>query len=1106
MPLDHTRARHYLQRFDLPGLFTQVLGWEHLQLRPVPLQVDGTTYLLHPVAEKRGVQVFRSSADGGGAVPPYAVRRRIEQQLAKVAFEHLIIFVDPKETQQVWQWVKREPGRPIACREHTYFKGQRGDVLLQKLERVTFRVSEEELLTLPGVVERLGDALDKDHVTKQFYERFKKEHLDFIGFIDGIREQGDREWYASIMLNRLMFVYFIQQKGFLDGDLDYLRNRLKRLRAERGDGEFHTFYRYFLRRLFHEALGQPESLCDADLEQRLGRVPYLNGGLFDVHSLEVAHHIDVPDEAFDRLFAFFDAYTWHADERPLRNEGEINPDVLGYIFEKHINQKQMGAYYTKEDITGYIARSTIVPWILEAARRQCAVAFDPAQDGNVWRLLRAQPDRYIWPSVRHGVIGEDGRISHLPPEVEAGVNDVTKRRNWNRRADTPFALPTETWHEHVARRQRCLDLRRKLAAGEIHDPDDLVTHNLDVLQFAQDAIETCEGPETLRAFYTAVRDVTILDPTCGSGAFLFAALNVLDPLHDACLDRMRAFVSDLDREGRPHHPNKFGDFRAALEELDRHPSQPYFVLKQLVLNNLYGVDIMPEAIEICKLRLFLKLVAQLDRLEDIEPLPDIDFNIRAGNTLIGFTTSRSVETSLTRGTAGQQRMLSEEDKLRLRGIAGHAEGVDRTFRQFRDQQTRYRADGSSFQELKAELRTQLGDLSAELDELQASRYGVEATSWSARFRDWKEHHRPFHWFADFYGIMRDGGFHVIIGNPPYIPASKVRSQYNLFGYHTADATDVYANVLERCIHLLSEGGRSGIIVPLSLTFSGNFETLRRLLFAHYGANWFSSFARIPAALFAHDVRVRNTIHLGRKGMPKSRNQTTVVHRWFEDARSQLFETIAYAAFSPEPYGDLVPKVNTAALSSALERLFARSGKTLGAALSVCPTPYSLHFKQTAYNWLSFSREQPPSYDSEGRRVPQTTVGTIYFRANEDRDLAFLLLNGKIEFAFWCLIGDDFHVTRGMFTTFPIDFSTLPSYARANLLLLADPLEEMMEKNIAFKLNAGKRVGNYNLARCRAVTDKSDAIFAECLGLADVWEDIELLYAQVVKTDFDASDD
>jgi hypothetical protein len=84
-----------------------------------------------------------------------------------------------------------------------------------------------------------------------------------------------------------------------------------------------------------------------------------------------------------------------------------------------------------------------------------------------------------------------------------------------------------------------------------------------------------------------------------------------------------------------------------LERVDAHPNTDYFILKSIILNNLYGVDIMEEATEICKLRLFLKLAAQVDPdpAKDnfgIEPLPDIDFNIRAGNTLVGYATADEV--------------------------------------------------------------------------------------------------------------------------------------------------------------------------------------------------------------------------------------------------------------------------------------------------------------------------------------------------------------------------------------------------------------------------------------------------------------------------------
>lgn len=342
MSIDATRARRHLRAFDLTTLFVEELGWDRLR-QGHAIEVGGRGFALRPVAEKRGVQVFRCAPDGEGKLPDYATRRAIEQRLAKLAFEHLLVYVDGEETTQIWQWVKREPGRATACREHVYHKGQTGDALLQQLEQITFPLSAEEGLTIGGVTVALRDAFDKDRVTKKFYDRFKTEHAAFLGFVKGIRERGDAEWYASLMLNRLMFVYFIQKKGFLDGDRDYLRHRLRRLRERQGEDRFLSFYRHFLLRLFHDGLGGQGR--GAELDELLGTVPYLNGGLFDVHDLERDNpDLQIPDEAFETLFDFFDEYTWHLDERPLRDGREINPDVLGHIFEKYVNQKQMGAY------------------------------------------------------------------------------------------------------------------------------------------------------------------------------------------------------------------------------------------------------------------------------------------------------------------------------------------------------------------------------------------------------------------------------------------------------------------------------------------------------------------------------------------------------------------------------------------------------------------------------------------------------------------------------------------------------------------------------------------------------------------------------------------
>src|SRR5260221_3991172 len=606
------------------------------------------------------------------------------------------------------------------------------------------------------VAGRVARAFDVERVTKKFYDRFKLEHAVFLNLIGGIDAQADREWYASLMLNRLMFVYFIQRKGFLDtqvpggldGDPNYPSNRLKRAQQERGEDQFHTFYRYFLLKLFHEGLSQRVNA--PVLDGLPGNVPYLNGGLFDVHVLERTNpEINIPDEAFEQLFSFFDEFDWYLDDRPLRNDREINPDVLGYIFEKYINQKQMGAYYTKEDITEYISKSTILPFLLDAAEQKCQIAFRP--DGPVWSLLRENPDAYIYDAVKKGV------DVPLPTEIEAGIRDVAQRVEWNKHAQEAYALPTETWREVVARRTRYQDLRAKLGAGEITSANDLITYSLDSRRFVEDVITYCTGTDLLRALYDSIEQVTVLDPTCGSGAFLFSALGILEGLYEACLERMQDLVEErevLDAAIPPERRHGSPDithFGAILERVKQHPSRTYFIYKSIVIHNLYGVDIMEEATEICKLRLFLKLVSQVERFDDIEPLPDIDFNIRAGNTLVGFAsyeeTKQAIEGKVV-GKAVQSQMIFDD---RLERIEQKAQDIERAFEQFRALQTKQDIDPAVLAAHKRQLQHMLEILRAELDGYLASEYGIDHNGipkreeYDARFSHWQQSHKPFHW-------------------------------------------------------------------------------------------------------------------------------------------------------------------------------------------------------------------------------------------------------------------------------------------------------------------------------------------------------------------------
>jgi len=1080
--LNIDRTRKLLQQFDFTNLFIEELGWNHYREQML-IEVTGATFPLDAVAEKRGLVVFLCSTPLGTDFPPYALRRKIERQAAKVRHEHLIIYVDQARTRQVWQWVKREAGRPDACREHTFHKGQPGDALIQKLAKLMVTLDEEEAISIVDMAGRTRAAFNVEKITKKFYELFKKEHTAFLKFVGGITDMGDKQWYASLMLNRLMFVYFIQKKGFLDNDLDYLRNRLLMMQQEKGKGKFYSFYRHFLLRLFHEGLGKKKEERNPELDRMLGKVPYLNGGLFDVHELENEYHyIQISDDAFDRLFAFFEQYHWHLDERPLRQDNEINPDVLGYIFEKYINQKQMGAYYTKEDITEYISKNTIIPYLFDAAQKKCKIAFEGEQ--SVWKHLQKDPDRYIYDAVKKGC------ELTLPPEIEVGLdttrpNLLERRKSWNKSAPEEFALPTEIWREVVARRTRYEEVRTKLAAGEVQSINDCITYNLNIRQFAQDVIENCEGPELLRAFWHTIvgripkktnekaeTGITILDPTCGSGAFLFAALNILEPLYEACLDRMQSFVAELAQADEKQHPEKFSDFKAELARVSAHSNQSYFIMKSIILNNLYGVDIMAEAVEICKLRLFLKMVAQVERGDQIEPLPDIDFNIRCGNTLVGFATYDEIKEAIT--TSKGATLLPGMDAGRMAKIEQKAQDLQHAFDIFRRRQIE--GDGSVPPADKMRVRERLTGLEGELNKALTEKYGYNLEKNRDAYTMWLTSHQPFHWFIEYYGIMTGGGFDVIIGNPPYVEYKDVKSQYQLHGYKTETCGNLFVYVLERCTKLSHSAGEVGMILPLSA-----FSTDRMIPLITHIKNTSSklsvaNFSWRPGKLF-DGVNLQLSILLQKVGAQAEEVDTTRYIMWDSKARPELFSKIEYVRTHDSRLAGSIPKLGAAEANSILRKLRLQK-KEIGA----CFTSHSnnkVYYRRGGLYWKVFVDFVT---DSSEEKI-------IHLLPEIDKYAIIAALSSDLWWWYFTITSDCRHLGNRDIKTFPFDPREMSSFRQKALSDLGKKYVQNLKSNAvnAVRIYKGKNSVeclSFRVNQSKPIIDDIDRVLAHHYGFTE----------------------
>ena len=888
--------QEHLKQFRFKQLFNE-LGWDlPVQQQPYSVAVGNETWQLDPVAIKKGVQVLHCRPDTKGRLPDYAMRQKIERKVTPDVREHLIVFTDTAKTTQIWQWVSRLPGKTVQYREVNFRKGETPELLAQKLSRLHFTLNEEELLTVLGVTERMDDATPRDKVTKKFYTDFEKQRKAFADFIEGIPTTSeDQRWYTAVLIDRLMFLWFLQEKSFLAGKKDYLQSRLAaHSQAQPGA----SFYKSFLAPLFFHGFAEVRTASNcASIKAEFGNVPYLGGGLFSPHELEQRYGevLDVADAAFVKLFAFFDEWEWHLDERPLKSGREINPDVLGYIFEKFVNQKQMGAYYTKEDITDYIGKNTIIPCLLAKVRAEHPTAFDAL----AWPLLQASGDAYIYPAMRKGV------DEVYPPEIANGLDTeapdlLARRKPWNKRAAEAASLPTEIWRETIARHQRTREVRAKIAAGELKEVGDLVTYNLDIRQFAQDLIERCTNVALLKSFWFALagrlprksdekfrHGLSVLDPTCGSGAFLFAALNILKPLYDATLRTLQAVRCDALISGETSNPEKWVEVDELLKRFATTGSeraQDYAVIKHIIVNNLYGVDIEEQATEIAKLRLFLKLISLLEPGDKIEPLPDIDFNIRHGNTLVGYATADETEKAVKGATQGNLFSDAWED-IRIRLCS-----VEAQYNQFQIQQVQQGGHVSPTD--KQSLVDKLAELEEMLNYHLAREYGVNTTK-TADYEKWKTSHQPFHWYVDFYSLMSGGGFDIVVGNPPFVEYAKVRSEYTLRGYKTIECGNLHAFLVERSIELLNYSGTSGLVLPISALSTARMSPLQDHLSHGVSVLWHSTFGIRPQKLFeGAEQRVCLLLTAGKKS-GDFRCFSAKHRRWSAVERPTLFETSCY---------------------------------------------------------------------------------------------------------------------------------------------------------------------------------------------------------------------
>jgi adenine-specific DNA-methyltransferase len=622
-----------------------------------------------------------------------------------------------------------------------------GTVKLRKLVVDTSHPTRHDLDVLEGLALRPGAnpdqifaaqcaAFDVEKVTDRFY----REYAGLFRRVEtALREnnKGTRAFYepqelhafTQRLLGRVMFLFFIQKKGWLAGDLRFLARQF-RLAA----GEERNYYATVLEPLFFETLNKRRP----NDESRWGKIPYLNGGLFEK---DYDFLLYLPNELFDPnsdggVLGFFHNYNFTvAEDTPAEQEVAVDPEMLGKVFENMMEERERGksgTFYTPRPIVHYMCREALLGFLTE-------------RSGLPRGLLAAQFD------------------------------------------DTP-AEPLTLSDAHL--------------------------------------IEA------------ALDSVRVLDPAVGTGAFLVGILHELVSLRLACEQAKGASV--------PRSSAKAAEWKRGF-----------------ISNALYGVDIKSEAIEIAKLRLWLSLVVDLE-LRYVEPLPNLDYKLRVGNSLLETVEGEPI-------LVGDETGVGAKTTARFSGKGGqYGLGLDSnvdaranlvTLKQkFFDSQTpEYRAEYRAQIETRerAMMLKALDEKIANLDiRIKQITDKGSLVNWRGMTREQKELEtlagrkariaerraevtagKPLPFFLPrlhFFEVFRDnGGFDIAIANPPYVRQELISDQKPdlklAFPQVYDGVADLYVYFYARGLDLLREGGMLSFISSNKFMRAGYGKNLRKLL-------------------------------------------------------------------------------------------------------------------------------------------------------------------------------------------------------------------------------------------------------------------------------------
>lgn len=621
-----------------------------------------------------------------------------------------------------------------------------------------------ELTSQNPSLAQLEEAFGVEKVTKEFFDKYRDLFESVVAELksnhtfqnEASKNNIDTESFAKKLLGQIVFLYFLQKKGWLgvpkgkswgEGDKMFLRNIYNQAISENKN-----FFNNYLEVLFYDTLNNARNdKVDRNYSDFFqSKVPFLNGGLFEPQYDWKNSLMYLDNRLFDKILGVFDTYNFTVKEdEPLEKEVAVDPEMLGKVFENLLEEnlrKGKGTYYTPREIVHYMC--------------------------------------------------EESLINFLATETNLEPDDV---------------------------KNKYFPAYNKLVDEKIEVRDVSVSETI---------IES-------------LKNIKVVDPACGSGAFLVGMLQQITQLRN-----------DLET-------------RSKLLGTRDDASTEYEIKKQTIQNCIYGVDIDPGAIDIAKLRLWLSLVVDYD-LEEIEPLPNLDYKLMQGNSLLeelvlGDTSIKLYDSEGIKKIAGSKRMKNLFD--RENQISLFDGDSDKVMKSLKSLQLKYFSTSDS--QSKKEIRNKIEQIEHELIEtsVKSSLENLKSQKGNVRIMPGigilpedvkrlekitsKENQifavleelnktgtKPFFlWHLYFSDVFEEkGGFDIVIANPPYVDSeTMVKEENNLRDvyqekYESARGNwDLYIPFMELGLNIMSDDGIASFITPNKWYAIKYGQEIRKLL-------------------------------------------------------------------------------------------------------------------------------------------------------------------------------------------------------------------------------------------------------------------------------------